>query len=168
MFRISIVFVFTFITSVSFGQGCGLVSSTKNKETGVKSIGGIVNSKDFYSLLINKRIDPNNLDDTLNYSLFLHAASKVLLSDSLLKTKGIFELILTNGKVIHLHNAECLNDPLGLVNSIGFIVKLTENQISETLINPIIIVKVFGILETKFSPRKQKQQQKIVNCLINH
>lgn len=41
------------ITNVQ-AQGCGLLSGTKNKETGIETKGAIVSSKDFYSLLIQK------------------------------------------------------------------------------------------------------------------
>ncbi len=152
----------TLITFNSFGQGCGLVSGTKDKKTGIETTGGIVNSKDFYSLLIQKKLDPN---DSLNYFLFLHAASRVILSDSLINSKGTFELFLLNGEKIEIENAECQNEPLGLGASIGFTVKTTEEIMQKLIENPIQKIKVFGILETEFAPNKQKQQQKILICL---
>ncbi|HKL02865.1 MAG TPA: hypothetical protein VJ911_04285 [Cryomorphaceae bacterium] len=161
------VFAITILTLLSinlFGQGCGLVSATKDKKTGIETKGGVVNSKDFYSLLIQKKLDPN---DSLNYRLFLNAASRVMLSDSLLNSKGTFELFLTSGERIVIDNAECENDPLGFGASIGFTVMATEETLMQIIEHPIQKVKVFGILETEFSPRKQKQQQKIMTCLKN-
>jgi len=161
------VFAITILTLLSinlFGQGCGLVSGTKDKKTGIETKGGVVNSKDFYSLLIQKKLDPN---DSLNYRLFLNAASRVMLSDSLLNSKGTFELFLTSGERIVIDNAECENDPLGFGASIGFTVMATEETLMQIIEHPIQKVKVFGILETEFSPRKQKQQQKIMTCLKN-
>ena len=149
----------------SYGQGCGLVSGTKDKKTGIVTEGGIVSSKDFYSLLIQKRIDPNIPNDTLNYLLFLNAASRVMLSDSLLNSKGVFELLLINGEKIIIPNAKCENDPLGFGASIGFSVRTSESKIKKIIENPIQKIKVFGILETEFSTRKQKQQVKILTCL---
>jgi len=158
------IFIFAF---QSYGQECGLVSKTKNKKTGIESRGGIISSKDYYSLLINKQYDPTNANDSLNYIVSLCAASKVKLADSLLQTKGKFELQLTNGKQIIWENATCFNDPAGLESAIGFQIKITERQIREILNQPILKIKVFGILETEFAPNKQKQQKKIVDCLIN-
>jgi hypothetical protein len=163
MKKIFIAIFLILFGSNSFGQ-CGLVSSSKDKETGIITKGGVVSSKDFYSLLIQKRINPT---DSLNYFLFLNAASKVMLSDSLLNSKGKFELFLTNGEKIIIDNAKCMNDPLGLGASIGFSVDTDEKTISQIITNPILKIKVFGILETEFAPRKQKQIQKIVNCLVN-
>ena len=148
----------------SFGQGCGLVSTTRNKKSGIESKGGIVSSKDFYSLLIQKRLDP---DDTTNYILFLNVASNVILSDSLLKSKGIFELTLASGKKIFLENAICENDPMGFGASIGFKVKTTEKILQKIIDDPIQNLKVFNILDTEFSKNSRKQQQKILTCLIN-
>jgi hypothetical protein len=159
---LSILIVFT---HHSYGQGCGLVSGTKDKKTGIETKGGIVSSKDFYSLLIQKRIDPNILNDTLNYLLFLNAASRVMLSDSLVNSKGVFELFLTNGNKIIIQNASCENDPLGFGASIGFSVRTSKSNIERIMKNPIQKIQVFGILETEFSTRKQKQQIKILNCL---
>lgn len=102
MRHLFIISLLTFITYSSFGQGCGLVSGTKDKTTGIETKGGVVNSKDFYSLLIQKKLDPN---DSLNYILFLNAASRVMLSDSILKSKGKFELTLVSGRKIIIENA---------------------------------------------------------------
>lgn len=154
-------------TNHSFGQGCGLVSGMKDKKTGIETRGGVINSKDFYSLVIQKEIDTNYTSNSLNYSISLIAASRVMLADSLLQTKGKFELHLTNGRTIVWENATCFNDPLGMGNSVGFNVEIAEDQIREILNQSITKIKVFGILETEFSTKKQKQQQKIVSCLIN-
>ena len=164
MKHLIIISLLTFTAVQAYGQGCGLISGTKEKKTGVETKGGVVNSKDFYSLLIQKRINPK---DTLNYFLFLNAASRVMLSDSLINSKGTFELFLTNGKVIVIENAKCQNDPLGLGASIGFTVSTTESTIEQLVNNPIQKIRVFGILETEFSPRNLKQQQKIFTCLQN-
>jgi hypothetical protein len=160
------IILLTLITFGSFGQGCGLVSGKKDKKTGIETKGGIVNSKDLYSLLIQKRFDPN---DSLNYKLFLNAASRVMLSDSLINSKGTFQLFLVNGEEIEIKNAKCLNDPLGFGASIGLLVNTSEEIMKKLIDNPIQKIKVFGILETEFEQKKQKQkqQQKIMTCLIS-
>ena len=159
-----LILLFTFN---SYSQNCGLVSKTKDKKTGIESKGGVINSKDYYSLLINKQYDPLNPNDTLNYIVSLVAASKLRLTDSLSQTKGNFELRLINGQLITWENATCFNNPAGLDGAIGFQIKVTERQIREILNQPILRIKVFGILETEFAPNNQKQQKKIVDCLIN-
>jgi hypothetical protein len=164
MRHLFIISLLTFITFSSFGQGCGLVSGTKDKATGIETKGGVVNSKDFYSLLIQKRFDPN---DSLNYFLFLNAASRVMLSDSTLKSKGKFELTLVSGQIIIIENAECKNDPMGFGASVGFTAKTRADVLEKIIDDPIQKIKVFEILETEFSPRSQKQQQKILTCLKN-
>jgi hypothetical protein len=164
MKHLIVIIILTASTVNSFGQGCGLVSVAKDKATGIETKGGIVTSKDFYSLLIQKRLDPN---DSLNYFLFLNAASRVVMSDSILKSKGIFELTLASGQKILIENAECENDPMGFGASIGFTVRTHEKVLEQVIDDPIQRIKVFGILETEFSPRNQKQQQKILICLKN-
>jgi len=161
----SIIIVFlTLFTLNSIGQGCGLVSGTRDKITGIETKGGVVTSKDFYSLLIQKRLDPN---DTLNYFLFLNAASRVVLSDSILKSKGIFELTLASGQKILIENAESENNPMGFGASLGFSVRTSDTVLAQLTHDPIQKIKVFEILETEFSPKNQKQQQKIFSCLKN-
>jgi hypothetical protein len=159
-----LIIFFALFTFKSYSQGCGLVSGTKNKKSNIETKGGVVNSKDYYSLLIQKIIDPN---DTIKYRFFLNATSKYMLSDSLLKSKGTFELQLTNGENIIIPDAVCENDPLGFGASVGFTVYTSEGIIKILILNPIQKLKVFGILETEFASRKQIQQQKIYNCLVN-
>ncbi len=161
------ILTFPFLSTILIGlifQGCSPVSKTIDKETGAISEGGVVSSKDHYSLLIQKRLYP---DSTLNYLLYLHAASKVMLSDSLLNSKGTFELFLANGNNIIIEGAECENDPLGFGASIGFTATTTEEKIKPILNNPIQKITVFGILETEFSPKQQKEQHQILNILID-
>lgn len=146
-----------------FGQSCALVDETNDEETGIKTIGGIISSRDFFSLLIHKRIHPN---DSIDYSLILHAASKVALPDSLINSKGVFELHLANNEIVEIENAECENNPIGL-RALGFYATITSRMAEELIENPIRKIVVFNILETEFSPRKQKRQQKILTCLKN-
>ena len=121
-------------------------------------------SKDFYTLMIRKHIVST---DSVYYTLLLHAASKVILSDSLLQSTGEFVLFFSND-IVKVPNAGCFNDYLvGIGDIISFHVETTEAVIQRIYEKPIVKVNVFGILETEFSSRKQKQQQKIANCLLN-
>jgi len=157
-----IIILLTLSTLNSIGQGCGLVSGTRDKVTGIETKGGVVNSKDYYSLLIQKRINSN---DSLNYILFLTAASKVLLSDSVLKSKGKFELTLSSGQQVVIENARCENNPMGFGASLGFTVRTSDTVLAQLIHDPIQKIKVFEILETEFSPKNQRHQQKIFSCL---
>ena len=91
MKNIIIIILLTITALNSFAQGCGLVSGRKDKKTGIETKGGVVNSKDFYSLLIQKRLDSN---DSLNYDLFLNPASRIMLPDSLLIQKALLNYFL--------------------------------------------------------------------------
>jgi hypothetical protein len=115
-------------------------------------------------LLIQKRIDPN---DSLNYFLFLNAASRVMPAVSTLKSKGKLELAIVSGQIIIIKNAECENDPMEFGASVGFTTKARADVLEKIIDDPIQKIKVFGILETEFSPRSQKQQQQILSCLKN-
>ena len=88
-----------------------------------------------------------------------------MLSDSLLNSKGIFELFLLSGKQITIENATCENDPMGFGASVGFTVKTNEALILELMNDPIVKLRVFNILETEFALKKQKKQQRIFTCL---
>jgi hypothetical protein len=57
---------------------------------------------------------------------------------------------------------------LGFCCALGFM----ANNIYEEIIlilstNPIETITVKGILSTSFSPKKQKEQQRIFSCLLN-
>ncbi len=149
---------------ITLFYGCSPVSKTIDKETGIITEGGVVNSKDYYSLLIQKKSGPNTSEE---YHLFLHAASRIVLPDSLLNSTGIFELFLTSGEKIIIEGVECENDPLGFGASIGFTVNTTEEKIIPILDNPIQKMTAFGILETEFSGKQQKEQQEILAILIS-
>lgn len=160
-------FIFTFIIGTCFGQNCSCISGTNNKQTGVKSSGGITNSMDYYSLLIQK--ETNYKDSTVapKYFLFLNAASRIVLSDSIVNTKGTFELLLRDGNKIIIENAKCFNNQMPFGFCIGFSAEITKAQLEIISNNPIATFNAFGILTTSFKERKQKEQQTIATCLLN-
>ena len=165
-----ILFLFFLITSSSLvqAQNCSCISGKMNKEKSSETISGIANSKDFFSLLIAKEL--NYADATIEpkYSMSLVAASRVLLTDSLLQTKGHFKLKLSNNIEMLIDNVEYMNNPLGFQSALGFQASMTEEQIMTLSTNPIITLIVPEIhLTTDFSSKKQKEQQRIYSCLIN-
>ena len=147
-------------------QNCSCISKSKNKKQGTESLGGMVSSKDFFTLLINKTIATKDGTNDLQYSLLLHAASRVILSDSMINATGQFELTLTDGSTVKWDGAHSYNDPLGFGNSIGFSIHLSKAQIEVVSKTPIVSMTIFGILTTEFSKANQKEQIRIVNCLL--
>ncbi len=165
--QLLLAFYLTLISIATIGQNCFCISGTKDKTKGIETIGGVTNSKDFYSLLIQKEMNFVNESDAPRYFLTLNAASKVLLSDSTLKTKGTVELLLLDNSLIVVDNVTYLNNPMGYCCSLGFQCEVSETIIKTLSQNPIVTLTVKGILSTSFAPRKQKEQQKIYNCLLN-
>ena len=149
-------------------QNCSCISGKMNKEKSSETISGIATSKDFYSLLISKEL---NYADTIieaKYFLSLVAASRVLLTDSMLQTKGKINLKLRDNTEMLIDNVKYMNNPLGFQGALGFQATITEEQVKTLSTNPIITLIVPEIhLTTDFSSKKQKEQQKIYTCLIN-
>lgn len=165
IFRSTIILFFAFLAFNGYGQNCNSVSVKRDKNNGLITVSGIVTSNDFYSLLIQKQI---SMDDTLeppHYLLFLNVASRVLFSDSALKTKGMFNLKLFDNSNLALEGVSFINRPLG-VNSLGFKVYVDEKVIQILAANPVVTLMVDETLKTNFNLKKQKQQQKIFNCLL--
>jgi|NGEPerStandDraft_6_1074524.scaffolds.fasta_scaffold38463_2 hypothetical protein len=150
----------------SFGQNCSCISGVKNKSKGTEIIGGITNSKDFYSLLIQKEISYSNDSTIPRYFITVNAASKILFTDSILKTKGTIELKLLNDTVTYIENVTYLNNPLGYCCSLGFQAEVKENLIKTLSQNPIVNLIAKDILSTTFLPKRQKEQQTICKCLL--
>ena len=155
-------------TVFSYGQNCSLISGTRDKKNGTETLGGITNSKDFYSLLIRKTI--NYVDKSIGpeYTISLITASRVLLSDSVLTTKGTFDLLLSDSSSLTVKGVTYTNNPLGQCCSLGFHAVIEESQVKLLTNNPIVTLKVNEVgLTTSFAPKKQKQQVTICDCLLN-
>lgn len=163
---LAFVFILTAFHLDSFGQNCFCISGTKDKEKGTETIGGVTNSKDFYSLLIQKVIHQSDTTVKPTYIFYLNAASRVLLSDSMLKTTGVMKLQLLDNSTVTYDSVSYYNNPLGFCCSLGFKVYLTEEQVIAIAKNPIVSITVLNSLTTSFNSRRQKEQQKIINCLI--
>lgn len=165
--QITIVIFLWFISTYSNGQGCSCISGSKDKDKGIEIIGGVTNTTDYYSLLIQKIMNYKDTTVLPKYSLFFNAASKVVFSDSTLKTLGTMNLILTDNTIIVLDSVEYQNNALGYCCSLGFWVYLSEENVRRLSENPIATIIVKDILFSSFNPRRQKEQQKIYNCLLN-
>lgn len=159
-------FILTALHFGSFGQNCFCISGTKDKEKGIETIGGVINSKDYYSLLIQKEIHYTDTTVTPKYIFYLNAASRVSLTDSMLKTTGTMKLQLLDNTTVAYDNVTYYNNPLGYCCSLGFKAYLTEEQVMVIANNPIVSITVLNSLTTSFNSRRQKEQQKIINCLI--
>jgi hypothetical protein len=161
----TLIFYSVIVTTIA--QNCSCVSTAKDKKNGKETTIGIVNSSDFYSLLIQKETNKNDSDFEPNYSLLLNAASRIVLSDSLVNAKGEIELILKDNNKLMIENAICFNNPMPFGFCIAFKVNVTKEQLEIIANNPIVTFRVFDLLNTSFNERRQKEQQKIANCLLN-
>jgi len=167
MIRQFFILISLTISVLTWGQNCSCISGTKDKKTGIETVGGLTNSRDFYSLLIQKKMSSINDSIAPTYLLSLIAASRVRLTDSMLKTKGTVLLKLTDNSLTTIDNVTYLNDPIGLNGSLGFQCEVSEDVIRTLSQNPIVLFTVVDILKTFFVPKKQKEQQKIYTCLLN-
>ena len=166
IFRFTIfILFFTILAFNGYGQNCNSVSVKRDKENGLITVSGIVTSNDFYSLLIQKQISIDGKLESPHYLLFLNVASRVLFSDSALKTKGTFNLKLFDNSNLVLKGVSLINRPLGF-NSLGFKIYVDEKVIQTLAANPVVTLMVDDRLKTDFKLKKQKQQQKIFNCLL--
>ena len=158
--------IFCCITVTSIAQNCRGVSVSKDKNNGTETKSGITNSNDFYSLLIFKETNNGDIGSEPKYSLLLNAASRVVLSDSIVNTKGIIELLLKDNSKVILENAKCFNNPMPFGFCIAFSVTVTKEQLEIILKNPIVTFSAFDILKTSFKERRQKELQRIIDCLL--
>ena len=165
--RVTIVIFLLFISVYSNGQGCSCISGKKDKDKGIETVGGVTNTSDYYSLLIQKIMNYKDTTVSPKYRLFFNAASRVVFSDSTLKTLGTMNLKLTDNTSIVLDSVEYQNNALGYCCTLGFWVYISEENIKKLSENPIVTITVKDILSSSFNPKRQKEQQKIYKCLLN-
>jgi hypothetical protein len=165
--KLFLVLLVTIQFNLLYGQNCSLVRKTrvKNKET--ETVGASVHSKDFYTLLLEKTIDKNDKTKPPIYSLEFVAASRALLTDSLLNTKGTVELVLLDSSVITVDNVTFRNNPLGYCCALGFHAVIEEAKVRAIQQSPIVTLKIMEInLTTTFTEKKGKVLQTISGCLL--
>jgi hypothetical protein len=164
--KLFLISMMTLQLNLTFGQNCSFVKSTRVKNNETETIGESINSKDYYTLLIEKIFDKQNTTSKSIYSVELVAASRVLLSDSMLNTKGVFEFALLDNSVLTVDHVTYQNNPAGL-SALGFRAEIEEEKIKEISKNPIVTLKVKDInLITTFAEKKQRQMQTICGCLL--
>jgi hypothetical protein len=164
--QLFIVLLLTVLHFDSTGQSCSCISGGKDKKTGVETYSGITNSEHYYSLMISREVRHVDTTTLPKFILFLNAASRFVLSDSMLKTVGTIELQLLDNTTVICDSVIFFNNPLGFCCTIGFKTYLKEEQIRLIAANPIVTLTVIDMLKTSFSNRRQKEQQKIINCLL--
>jgi len=163
--QLFLIFSLTSISVLTWGQSCSCISGIKDKEKGVEIVSGITNTSDYYVLLVQKIMNYEDTTISPKYRLFLNVPTKVLFSDSSLKTFSTIELKLLDNSKLILDNVEYKNNPLGDYCTLGFWVYVTEETIKTLSINPIVTITVKDIISSSFTSKRQKEQQKIYNCL---
>jgi hypothetical protein len=167
LIKIILVSVMTIQLNLLQGQNCSFVQNTRVKSNDTETVGESVNSKDFYALLIEKTFDKKNKTKPPIYSIELVAASRIVLTDSMLNTKGTFELVLLDNSVLTVENVTYKNNPLGYCCALGFKAEIEEDKIKAINKSPIVTLKVKDInLTTTFAEKKQKLIQTISGCLL--
>ncbi|HTX88374.1 MAG TPA: hypothetical protein VMC08_05245 [Bacteroidales bacterium] len=149
-------------------QSCSCISGIPDKNSGKNERGGIVSSKEFYSLLIDKTTVWAFPSLPPVYTLILTAASDVFLPDNLTATTGTFEVNLSDGSTVVWSGAHCSNEPFGMKGTVGFRVDVSESQILILSKSQISTLNAFGIITATFSVNSQKKQKKIVDCLLKN
>ncbi len=150
-------------------QDCKLVRRTTKKSADTQSKGGSAQSKDYLLLYLEKNYDPENPNDSVNYSAMIIKGSRYELKDSIINNGGKFEFYLSNGETLTWDNAKASN--LGNVlmspysNNIMFKVRGTRRQLEPLTKYYISKIRVFDILETDFGAKSQKQLLAIAGCL---
>ncbi len=165
-------FLLIIATSLTFnlvGQNCELIRKTSKKTSNIESKGGSAASKDFNLLLIEKHFDPENPNDSTNFSAMIMIGSRYELSDSVTNSMGTFNFHLSNGQIHELNGATVTNLGnvlMGAPNTIMFRVEGTAQQFQPLSEHFIQRLQVFNIIDTEFKTKSQKQLLSIVGCLV--
>ncbi len=155
------------LTSLSYGQNCFCISGTTDKEKGIETVSGVTNTKDYYSLLVQKIINLRDTTESDKYRMLYNVASKDQFSDNMLTTLGTVELKLTNGSTIVIDSVEYQNSPLGFGPTLGFWFYIPEETIRTLANYPIESISVKDVLiPSYFTKKRKKEQTKIFKCLL--
>lgn len=155
------------LTSWSYGQNCLCISGTKDKEKSIETVGGVANTRDYYSLLIQKIMNYSDTTESHKYRMFYNVASRDQFSDSMLNTLGTIELKLTNETTILIDSVEYQNSPLGFGPTLGFWFYISEETIKTLSNYPIESISVKDVLiPSHFTEKGKKEQIEIFKCLL--
>ena len=162
--QVNIILLMIGLSFCTYGQDCRMVDSIVGKTTETEIQVGTVFSKDFHHLAIRKHLVSS---DSVYFTLLLYGASRIVVPDSLLLATGDFVLSFLD-KTTEVLIANWFNENVaGVGNTIGFHAEVKEAIVQKISKAPIVKIGTFGVLETEFSRRKQKQQQKIASCLLS-
>jgi len=165
--KTGLIILMVALTSLSYGQNCFCISGTKDKEKGIETVGGVTNTKDYYSLLIQKIMYYRDTTESNKYRMLYNVASKVQFSDSLLNTLGTVELKLINGLTIIIDSVKYQNSLLGFGPTLGFWFNVSEETIRTLSNNPIESISIKDLLApSHFTKKRIKEQTKIFKCLL--
>jgi len=154
------------ICNKSKAQNCSGVTLKKDKSTGIITSSGLLTSKEFYNLLIQKKIKPSDSSFIPEYSFYIIAASRVIFADSSLKKHPVMELKLMNDSVMNLIDVTLVNNPMGDgFSTIGFNASITAAELRVLKANPAKQVYSAGLSVT-FSDKACKKQKDIASCLL--
>lgn len=155
------------LTSLSYGQNCFCISGTKDKEIGIETVGAVTNTRDYYSLLIQKIMNYRDSTVSHKYRMLYDVASKDQFTEDMLYTLGIVELKLTNESTIVIDSVKYQNSPLGFGPTLGFWFYVSEATIRTLSNYPIESISVKDVLiPSHFTKKKIKEQVKIFKCLL--
>jgi hypothetical protein len=160
-----LLFLLLFLASGSYTSAQKCPSGKKDKKSGTENFSYIFTSKDYYSLLVQKETSYQDTSAAPKYWLLFTAASRVQFSDSMLATKGVIELRLTNGNVVTIDSVNYMNAPVGN-GSLGFSAHPSEETISMLTSSPIEMLTVKNVLSTSFATKKQHEHPAIFTCLL--
>jgi len=168
--KILILFGIILFQLTGYSQDCRLVRRTTKKSADIQRRGGSSESKDYLLLSLERIYDPQNPEDTLNFSASTIIGSMDTLKDSEINAGGKFELLLSNGQKLIWDYAKASNLGAGLTtsypNHIMFSVKVTRKEFEPLTKYYITKLRVFDIVETEFGIKSQGQLLTIADCLI--
>ncbi|HEY0039962.1 MAG TPA: hypothetical protein VGB71_04815 [Flavisolibacter sp.] len=162
---ILLLFLAIAFSLASSAQKCP--SGKKDKKAGIETFTHIFTSKEYYSLLVQKKVNFLDTAASPTYWLLLTAASRVHFTDSMLATKGTIELHLANGTTLVVNEVTYMNAPLGN-SSLGFSANLSVETIRQLAASPIETLSVKNVLSTSFATKKQNEQPDIFACLLRN
>lgn len=165
--KLILILLFTIQLNHLQGQDCSKVKRTRTKNNVTETIGEIVQSKDFYTLAFEKTTHKVDKSKAPAYSLELMAASKVIFTDSMLNTKGTFELILRDNSVLTIYDVTYKNNPLGYCCAVEFAANIGEDIVRKVSNSPIVTIRIIEApLSTSFTEKRQREMQAICGCLL--
>lgn len=155
-----------FLNVGAFAQrGCGLIHKTRNSNfIEGKAIGASVGTEDYYTVMYEKVLNP---EDTVNYPQYmisLVCAARHPLPDSILATTGVMEVLYDDLWTGTWNGATCSNMPV--LPAWSFECRLTEKEFEILSRKKVRSIGAFQVVETSLQERSQNKLLKIAECLL--